>query len=383
MVKFGTRLLTKGDSTINLTIIGDLIRQIAALHADGIEVVIVSSGAVTMGREQLKELHHTKNLAKSTIDYRKVAGKQVLAALGQPALMQLFYQAFALHQLKVGQLLLSRDDLQSRRGYLNIRDTLFGLLNARIVPIVNENDPVAVHELVNDMYGDNDRLSAMVANVLDADMLILLGETDGLYTDDPNLNPKARLIPTVRKITKAVRAAAGKPYDGLGSGGMQSKLEAAELAMSSGVPLIIASGKVPDVLTNLCKRGVHGTYFVPTLSRMEARKRWMITGVMEEKGVLVVDEGARRAITQNHTSLLPVGISGLNGDFERGDILRVLSQSGETLAFGITNYDLSDVRSIMGANSRTIKDLIGKDYGADVIHRNNMVLVNHPDRVTT
>jgi glutamate 5-kinase len=369
VVKLGTNLLTSRKDSLDLETIGDIFRQIAMVKASGVEVLIVSSGAVAAGRESLSRTPGKNKLQRGTVAYR-----QALAALGQPQLMMTFEQLFAKHDVEVAQALISRGDLQSRSRYLNVRNTLDALLSIGAVPIMNENDVVAVEELAGEVYGDNDRLSAMIANTVDADLLILLGDMDGLHTTDPHIDPDSELISTVSKIDAAIERAARGPHDLQGSGGMASKLDAARLSMDSGIPMVIASGRVANVIESICNGDELGTRFVSDVSRRESRKRWILTGRSEHRGSVAVDAGASNALKNNGNSLLPIGIVSVTGPFERGDIIEVTETDGTTIGWGLSSYPSSDVELIKGKNSKALPDLVGHYYGAEVVHRNNLAL---------
>jgi glutamate 5-kinase len=369
VVKLGTNLLTGGKDSLDIGTIDDIFSQVASVKSSGIEVLIVSSGAVAAGRDPLSRTSGKDKLQSGTVAYR-----QALAALGQPQLMMTFEQLFAKHNVEIAQALISRGDLQSRSRYLNVRNTLDALLSIGAVPILNENDVVAVEELAGEVFGDNDRLSAMVANTVDADLLILLGDMDGLHTVDPNIDPNAELISIVDKIDSTTENAARGPHDNRGSGGMSSKLEAARLAMDSGIPMVIASGRVAGVIESICNGEQIGTRFVTNVSRRESRKRWILTGRTEHRGSVAVDAGASTAIKSSGNSLLPIGIVSVTGPFERGDIIEVTEIDGTTIGWGLASYPSTDVELIKGKNSKALPDLLGHYYGAEVIHRNNMAL---------
>jgi glutamate 5-kinase len=369
VVKFGTNLLTNRRDSVDEATVANLVAQVAEVHSTGTEVLVVTSGAVGAGRDSLK-----RTIRPERLHERGVVRKQVLAALGQPQLMGTYQREFGKHGIEVAQALLSRDDLQHRLGYLNVRRTLEALLEIGAIPIVNENDVVAVHEIVGDVYGDNDRLSAMVANAVDADLLILLGELEGLYTNDPGIDPAATLIRQVDDITPEIEEAARGPLDGRGSGGMASKLEAARLATASGTPMVIASGRTERVIPRLCAGEEMGTRFAARVSRMEARRRWMLTGFTDSQGAVSVDDGAVKALRERGVSLLPAGITEVTGQFDRGDIIGVKGANGEVIAFGITNYSSADVSVIKGRKTKDVPDLLGHFFGMEVIHRNNMAL---------
>ncbi len=364
VAKFGTSLLTGGSDHLNQDIMSGLVAQVAKLQQQGREVVIVSSGAIASGRYKL-------GLTKKI---RGTPFKQVLAAVGQNRLMYVYEQLFSQHNITVAQALLTKADLTSRAGYLNARNTLLALLELGVIGIVNENDVVAVDELGDaTRFGDNDNLSAMVANLVDADLLLMLTNIAGLYTADPHLDPSARLIPEVTKIEE-VEQLATAPSGNLGTGGMLTKIEAAKLATASGVTVIIADGNEPDVILRLAAGEAIGTRFLPTASKRESRERWMLSG-LSTKGKLVVDAGAAQAIRKQNRSLLAAGIKQVEGDFQRGDIVNIYDSDGSRLGCGITNYSSADIDIIKGAHSNKITTLLGYDYGSEVIHRNNLVVL--------
>jgi glutamate 5-kinase len=369
VVKLGTNLLTSGKDSLDLETIKGIFEQIATVKDSGVEVLIVTSGAVAAGRASLSRTPGKGKLQRGTVAYR-----QALAALGQPQLMMTFEQLFAEHNVEVAQALISRGDLQSRSGYLNVRNTLDALLSIGAVPILNENDVVAVEELAGEVYGDNDRLSAMVANTVDADLLILLGDMDGLHTTDPHIDPDSELISTVTEIDAAIEKAAQGPHDLRGSGGMASKLDAARISMDSGIPMVIASGRVANAIESICNGEKIGTRFVTNVSRRESRKRWILTGRSEHRGSVAVDAGAANALKNNGNSLLPIGIVSVSGPFERGDIIEVTEIDGTTIGWGLAAYPSADVELIKGENSKALPELLGHYYGAEVIHRNNLAL---------
>jgi glutamate 5-kinase len=369
VVKLGTNLLTSGEDSLDIETIRGIFAQIAVVKKSGIEVLIVSSGAVAAGRDSLSRTPGKDKLKEGTVAY-----KQALAALGQPQLMMRFEQIFAEHNVEVAQALISRGDLQSRSRYLNVRNTLDALLEIGAVPILNENDVVAVEELAGEVYGDNDRLSAMLANTIDADLLILLGDMDGLHITDPHIDPNSELISIVSKIDSAIEKAARGPHDKRGSGGMASKLDAARLSMDSGIPMVIASGRVEGVIESICNGEQIGTRFESTVSRRESRKRWILTGRSEHRGGVMVDAGASNALKNRGNSLLPIGITSVTGSFKRGDIIEVTETDGTTIGWGLAAYQSSDVELIKGKNSKVLPELLGHYYGAEVIHRNNLAL---------
>ncbi len=364
VVKLGTSLLTGGSDHLNENIMSGLVAQVAQLHRQGLELLVVSSGAITAGRYKLRL---NKRL-------RGIPFKQVFSSVGQSRLMLTYEQLFGRHNITVAQALLTRADLSDRAGYLNARNTLLALLELRVLCIVNENDVVAVDEIQEAKFGDNDNLSAMVANLVDADLLLLLTDTAGLYTADPRRDPDARLIPQVEKIDSKIEQLATDTADSLGIGGMMTKIEAARLATASGITVIIADGRETDVIVKLAAGEAIGTCFWPLTDKLESRKRWMVSG-LSTRGGLVVDSGAARALRKQNRSLLATGIKKVEGEFQRGDVVTIYDHKGSILGCGITNYSATDIGTIKGAHSKKIGALLGYDYGSEVVHRNNLVVL--------
>ena len=364
LVKLGTNLLTGGSERLNLEIMSSLVGQMARLHKQGLEVIIVSSGAIAAGRQRLGPIKERKD----------IPFKQVLAAVGQSRLMDAYDQLFSWHEITIAQTLLTRTDLSERLSYLNARNTLLALLELRVIPIVNENDVVAVDEIRETRFGDNDNLSAMVASLADADLLMLLTDTDGLYDTDPNENPSAKLIKRVDRIDASIESMAGISSSMRGTGGMATKIEAAKLATSSGVAVVIANGQEPEVITRLVDGESIGTYFQPITSKLESRKRWLLSQIT--KGKIVVDSGAAMALQKQNRSLLAAGITETDGKFERGDIVNIFDDENESeIACGISNYSSDDIAIIKGAHSDRIMELLGYEYGTEVVHRDNLVVL--------
>ena len=364
VVKAGTSLLTRGTDRLSDEMMETLVGQIARLHLDGVEMILVSSGAVAAGRHVLR----------ASSEERDLPLRQVLAAVGQGRLMHVYEQLFGAHEITVAQALLSRGDLRDRLGYLNVRNTLLALLERKVVPIINENDVVAVEELTGEVFGDNDTLSSMVANLVDADLLVMLGEIQGLFTSDPNVDPNARLIPTVERVSESIETMGGPSWDNKGQGGMATKLEAARLATASGVNVVIASGLERDVLPRLAHGEDIGTLFPGTSTKMESRKRWMLSG-LSTRGEILVDGGAVNALCQRSRSLLPAGVTEVAGSFERGDIVSILDPNRAQIACGIANYSSEQVSKIKGLHSDRISEVLGHQYGDEVVHRNNLVIL--------
>jgi glutamate 5-kinase len=364
VAKFGTSLLTAGSTRLNMERMTDLVKQVATLHKQGVEVIIVTSGAIAAGREKL-------GLTKKS---KGVALKQVLASVGQGRLMNVYAHLFEQFDITVGQALLTKSVLADRAGYLNARNTLLASLEMGAIPIINENDVVAVDEIREAHFGDNDNLSAMVANLIDADLLLILTDIDGLYTTDPNRDPSAELIPLVEKIDEKIETLVSGSTSGLGTGGMVTKIEAARLATESGVAVIIANGSKKDVLVRVAGGETIGTRFPPVKSKLDSRERWLLSG-LSTKGKLTVDDGAAKALKNNDCSLLAAGINQVEGNFQRGDIVDICDLKGVKLGSGITNYTSTEVQAIKGAHSENITNLLGYDSGSEVVHRNNLVIL--------
>ena len=364
VVKAGTALLTGGGEHIDIEVMAALVGQIARLHSRGSEMLLVSSGAVAAGRRVLGVSDEGGNLPL----------KQALAAVGQGHLMHTYEQLFSWQDIPIAQGLISQRDISDRLGYINIRNALMELARRRVVPIINENDVVAIEELAGDVFGDNDRLSALVANLVDADLLIIVGSVGGLYTADPNIDERARLIPVVKRVSKEVQRLGGPSLDALGRGGMRTKLEAARMAANSGVDVFIANGRTPNVIERIAGGEHLGTYFPKRVDSVESRKRWMLSG-LSLKGEIGIDDGAARVLQRRNGSLLPAGITQANGMFGRGDLVSIVNGKSVQVGLGITNYSAAEVAAIKGKHSRHIADILGVTYGDEVVHRNNMVIV--------
>ncbi len=365
VVKAGTSLLTGGTDRLDPEVMATLVEQIASLQTSDRQIMLVTSGAVAAGRQVLGVPR----------DGGDVPMRQVLAAVGQGRLMHAYEQLFDPHDIPVAQALLSRRDLGDRLSYLNVRNTLLGLIDNRVVPIINENDVVAVDEVSGEVFGDNDTLAAMVANVVDADLLLMLGEMEGLFTADPHLDSNARLIPSVDRLGEEMDSVAGPALDEQARGGMATKLEAARLATASGVDTVIASGRTPDAVTRLADGEAIGTFFPATSTRLESRQRWMVSQASESDAI-VVDEGAAQALASQNRSLLPPGVLETVGAFGRGDIVSIVRPDRERIACGIANYSSGDLSRIKRLRSSEIADTLGHHYGDEVVHRNNMVVLS-------
>jgi glutamate 5-kinase len=357
VVKLGTSVLTGGSRRLNRAHIVELVRQCAQLHAMGHRIVIVTSGAIAAGREHLgyPELPAT------------IASKQLLAAVGQSRLIQLWEQLFSIYGIHVGQMLLTRADMEDRERFLNARDTLRALLDNSIVPVINENDAVATAEI---KVGDNDNLSALAAILAGADKLLLLTDQPGLFTADPRSNPQAELIKDVYGIDDALRAIAGDSVSGLGTGGMGTKLQAADVACRAGIDTIIAAGNRPDVIGHAMEGLPVGTCFHAQESPLENRKRWIFGA--PPAGELTVDAGATQAILERGSSLLPKGI--VSGNFSRGEVIRIRNSEGRDIAHGVSRYNSDALRLIAGQHSQQIDAILGYEYGPVAVHRDDMII---------
>jgi glutamate 5-kinase len=288
--------------------------------------------------------------------------------------MYTYEQVFSKYKITVAQALLTKSDLSHRSGYLNARNTLLALIELGVICIVNENDVVATDELGGARFGDNDNLSAMVATLIDADLLILLTDIDGLYTADPRADSNAKLIPRVEKIDSRIQRLASKSAGVRGVGGMGTKIEAAKLATACGITVVIANGFKPGNLRQIVLSNDIGTVFIPGPHRIESKKRWIMSG-LASKGKLIIDSGAALALKKRNKSLLPSGVVTIQGKFQRGDIVDIFDVEGNRLGCGISNYSSSETLAIKGAHSKAVPSILGYEYGSEIVHRNNMVTV--------
>ena len=361
VVKIGTSNLTRGSASINRDQIGRYADQITALLQADVQAVVVTSGAKAAGLERLS----------AGPDAVGSYSKQFLTSIGQARLAGYWDQAFAAHGLLIGQILLTRHDIEDSASYLNIQDTLGALLERRIVPVINENDAVATSRL---KVGDNDSIAAMVAVMMQADLLLILTETDGLYSKDPNRYPDAERLKTVPVVDGRIRAMAGDTSTGQGTGGMTTKLEAAQRAQRAGVDTVIADGArdrvVPRIVLDRERLGT----LIPGLGNLlQNRQRRILTSV--PAGTILVDLGARNALVNRGTSLLPAGIKGVDGSFRRGETVRLSLLDGPEFARGVSRYASAELEVIKGVQSTQIASLLGYDYGAEAIHRNDLILI--------
>lgn len=361
VVKVGSGLISSPLAGLLPDQITALADEIAALVKGGKEVVLVSSGAIASGMARL-------GLSRRP---RSIPEKQAAAAVGQSALMWHYEQAFGRSGIRVAQVLLTQEDISDRPRYLNARNTLLMLLGFHVLPIVNENDTVAVEEI---KVGDNDNLAALVAHLVDADLLVLLTDVDGLYTGDPRHDSGAQRLHTVEAVTEEIRRLVWDAEGQVSVGGMSTKLEAAQKVTSSGIPMVIASGREPGTLPRVLRGEPVGTYFAPRGDRLAARKRW-IAFAAPPQGRLTVDAGARRALTERGKSLLPSGVIDVEGEFHGGEVVSLSEADGKEFARGLTNYDAEELRKIRGAKTSALEELLGYKSFDEVIHRDNLVLL--------
>ena len=347
----------------------DLARQISFLRKEqGAEIILVTSGAIAAGREQLRQ-------SGLQLAEKDIPSRQALAAIGQGRLIHSYEQLFGEHGVHVAQALLTIKDLADRQPYLNVRNTLTALLDIGVVPILNENDVVAVDE-IGAVFGDNDRLSALVTNLVDADLLIILTDTDGLYTADPFRNPDAELIHVVDQVDDRIYAAVGQHRNPWARGGMPTKIDAARLVTSAGIAMVMCNGRAENAVLRAAGGNSIGTLFEATGEKLEARKRWMLSRVEDSQwGEIEVDGGAADALLNRHVSLLPAGVRGVRGEFHRGDIVYIVDEPGRQIACGIANYAAEDIARIRGFRSDGIAAILGYHFGQEVVHRNNLVLI--------
>jgi glutamate 5-kinase len=359
VLKMGSAVLTTAEG-LNLPLIQRLVAESGALASGDREFIIVSSGAVAAGCRKLGLSSRPAGIPQ----------QQAVAAAGQSALMQAYEEAFAQFGLKVAQLLLTHDDLEARQRFLNARNTLFTLLQWRVVPIINENDTVVTDEL---KFGDNDNLAALICNLAGADLLILLTDTDGLFDKDPRDHPEAQLL-TLVETFNGLENAAGKRAGVLGRGGMASKLEAAKKAAAAGIPSLIANGLTPGILDQLFAADEVGTLFLPQAQKLKSRQYWLAYNVTPQ-GAILVDHGAFEALVHRHRSLLPAGIVEVFGAFGKGAPVQLVDPEGHPFAMGLTNYSAREINRIKGRQTQEIAQALGgpKDYD-EVIHRDNLVI---------
>ncbi len=360
VIKIGSGVLTAHDG-LNLPVIEGLVRGISGLHDAGFRVVVVSSGAIAAGMKRMNFSKRPDN----------ILAKQATAAVGQGKLILTYEKAFENYQKKVAQILLTRDDLTNRRRYLNACNTIFTLVEWEVIPIINENDTVVAEEI---KFGDNDNLSALVASLVEADLVINFTDTDGLYDCDPKKDGSAHQIFLVEKVTPEIEKCASSSVGTFGRGGMLSKVQAAKKLALSGIPTIIANGKLDNIIDRIFQYETVGTLFLPNQKALSKRKHW-IAFTLNPKGDILIDGGAKKVILKNGKSLLPSGVLEVRGKFKIGDSVRCLGSCGEEIAVGLVNYDSSEINKIMGLKTSEIEDKLGYKYFDEIIHRDNLVVL--------
>jgi glutamate 5-kinase len=360
VIKVGTSTLAHNTGKLNLNRMEQLVRQLVDLQNQGREVVLVTSGSIGIGMGRLGLIERPAS----------IVDRQAVAAVGQGLLMQVYEKLFSEYGQIVAQILLTRSDISDRKRYLNARNTILTLLKYRVIPIINENDTVATEEL---KIGENDTLSSLVAGLIEADLLILLSDINGLYTADPKQDPTATLIPLVTEIDAEIYKMAGGAGSELGTGGMLTKLEAAKMATAAGTSMVLMNGEDPAKIQKVFTGIPEGTVFLSSQPLVNSRKRWIFYGPVVN-GELIVDNGAERALLKQGTSLLPSGIVDLRGEFEEGDLLRILNADQIELGRGFTNYGKEQLQKIKGQKSTEIEAILGFKAADEVIHRDNLVI---------
>jgi len=366
LIKVGSAVLT-GDDGLDIKIIDSLVADMSHLVQNGYSIVLVTSGAIVSGKHRMNITEKLKSMPE----------KQAAAAIGQGRLMRVYSKSFEKKGLYVAQILLTLSDVTDRQRYLNIRNTLSTLMEWGAIPIINENDTVAVDEI---KFGENDNLAAMIANIIEADLFINLTSIDGLYDCNPAVYKKARLIPLVSEFSEEIEAAATEETSSSGTGGMKSKVQAAKKVTAIGIPCIIAPGKRKKVLTDIMKGREIGTLFLPMADRLNSKKYW-IAFTLRPRGRLIIDDGAKKALLEKGRSLLPSGIIDVEGDFDPGDPVSCSDREGIILAKGLVNYNSSEIRKIKGLKTSQINQALGhKDYD-EVIHRDNLAITKRNLRI--
>ncbi len=360
VIKVGSGVISTAEG-LDGVMIAQLAEDICDFCARGIEVILVSSGAVAAGRNSLGIAGRPKTIPQ----------KQAAAAIGQPRIMRAYKEVFQRHNRVAAQVLLTRDDLSNRRRYLNAHNTFDALLEYGVTPIVNENDTVVVEEI---RFGDNDNLSAQVASLMEVDLLLILSDVAGFYDGDPACDKGAQFLPLIEKITPEVMAMAGSSRGTLGTGGMQTKLQAAQKASLAGIPTMIVDGRAPGILRQVIEGDEVGSLFLASASKLSARKRW-IALTMQPSGKLLLDDGAVRAVADSGKSLLPTGIVVVEGDFERGDAVHICDRNGIPFAIGVASYNSVELRQIKGHRCAEIEQILGYQYRDEAVYRDNLVLI--------
>lgn len=361
VIKIGSGVLTSGHGGLDLKVFEELAGEISRLKENGYEPIIVSSGAIAAGMQELGLTEKPESIPE----------KQAAAAVGQSILMRSYERSFAEHNQKVAQVLLTHDDLGHRKRYLNARNTLLTLVDHKVIPVINENDSVAVEEI---KFGDNDNLSALVTNLVEADLLLILTDINGLYDKSPRHKEDARRISIVKEVNNKIEEIAGDTTSTIGIGGMTTKVQAAKKVAIFGLPTIVANGKVNGTISRILTGEDEGTLFLPKGNRMTSRKHWIAFAV-KPKGEIVMDEGAQEAIVKKGKSLLPSGILNVKGRFGVGDSVSLVNLDGSEFARGLVNYGSSEIRKIRGLKTAEIESELGYKYYDEVIHRDDLVVL--------
>ncbi len=361
VVKIGSSLLTAGGLGLNKSAIADWVSQIANICTQDKDILLVSSGSVAEGISRLGLKQRPKTLHEL----------QAAASVGQMGLIKTFEDSFQNHNLHSAQVLLTHDDLSDRQRYLNARSTLLTLLDFGVVPVINENDAVATDEI---RFGDNDTLAALVANLVEAELLIILTDQKGIFDSDPSINPTAQLISSASVNDALLDQVAGESKSGLGRGGMTTKVRAARLAARSGAATVIVSGSIDNVITQVISGNKIGTYLIPDIAPLAARKQWL-AGQLQIKGQLILDDGAVKILKNAGKSLLAVGVKSVKGQFNRGELVSCMTESGTEIARGLVNYNSEDSCKIAGKTSKDFENILGYADDAELIHRDNLVIV--------
>jgi glutamate 5-kinase len=361
VVKIGSSVLVEEGIGLDLVAFSKLAKEISQVHTDSREIVVVSSGAIAAGMERLGYDKRPQT----------IPGIQAAAAVGQPHLMKIYQDCFFNYRKQVAQILLTHEDLSNRHRYLNARNTLLALLGMGFIPIVNENDTVAVEEI---QFGDNDNLSALVTSLVSADLLIILSDIAGLYDRDPKHDNQAKLMDLVENIERDMVSRAAETRNPWSIGGMASKIEAARKAVRFGVPTLVANGKVDGILKQILDGEKVGTLFLPLADRLSSRKQWIAYG-LKPTGQVIVDDGAKTAIVSHGKSLLPRGVVDARGEFDRGDAVSCLDAEGREFGRGLVNYNCQELKNIKGRQSRDIEGIIGYKYTDEIIHRDDLVIL--------
>ncbi len=365
--KVGTSTITYPNGKLNLNYCEKLVRQLSDLANQGKKIILVASGAVGAGLGKLNFLQKPE----------KTSEKQALAAVGQGILIQNFEKLFSEYGHTIAQILLTRDDIANRKSYLYARKTITTLLTYNVIPIINENDTIATDEIE---FGDNDTLSALVASTIDADLLVLLSDIEGLYTKDPYKNPDAEFISEVKKITPEIEALSEQSHDKRGTGGMISKIQAAKIATSSGVPMIITKGEKPEIVQEIVNDKEVGTLFFPAKKTLNCRRRWIAFAELSQ-GRIYIDQGAKYAVCTLNKSLLPSGIKHVIGNFDRYKVVSICDEDENIIGKGISNYSSNEIEKIKGFHSGEISAVLGYSLGSEVLHRDNCVIFENEEVV--